>query len=85
MNDTQESLDLILDVIIDDEPACDYNHEHPSAPPCGGFVSYRTRGCIQDGNVCTPAASDIERRMAAGIRCAGCGMRGSECWRVFPI
>ena len=80
MNAT-ESLDLILSVIIDDEPACQIEHQQTI---CSVEVTHRLISCRNSILMCANAAKTQTAKRNSGGRCRHCHRRAGVCWKILP-
>lgn len=82
MNDTQESLDLILSVIIDDEPACEIAHR---LTLCSVEVTHRLVSCRNSILMCANATEAQTAKRDSGGRCKHCLRAAGVCWKILPV
>lgn len=86
MTGSLESLDLILSVIIDDEPQCEFASSRHIGDCVGHVVSlwrqpckgFRVLGCVS-------ASAHRRRFQEEGGTCMGCDKPAVECWREIPV
>ena len=86
MNGTEESLDLILSVIISDEPPCQFAPERHVGECSIHVVSLWIQPCTSVRVMgCAHASAHRRAFTESGGHCKTCDKPARDCWREIPI